>query len=86
MSNERKHSIFIKLKSRKYSQQAPLLPFGFLFSVVCVTGLSKNLLGVTQQVVSSFLVAHDVNQLQVFPGEQQAVEVVQVDVSTVVIL
>lgn len=81
----KENSIFIKLKSRKYSQQAPLLPFGFLFSV-CVTGLSKNLLGVTQQVVSSFLVAHDVNQLQVFPGEQQAVEVVQVDVSTVVIL
>lgn len=30
--------------------------------------------------------ANDVNQLQVLPGEQQAVEVVQVDVSALVIL
>ena len=36
--------------------------------------------------MGSFLVAHDVHQLQVFPGEQQAVEVVQVDVGALVIL
>lgn len=36
--------------------------------------------------MSSLLVANDVNQLQVLPGEQQAVEVVQVDVSALVIL
>lgn len=34
----------------------------------------------------SFLVAHDVHQLQVLPGEQQAVEVVQVDVGALGIL
>lgn len=36
--------------------------------------------------MGSFLVAHDVHQLQVLPGEQQAVEVVQVDVGAPVIL
>lgn len=46
----------------------------------------QNLLGVTQQVVSSFVVAHDVHQLEVLPGEEQAVEVVQVDVGTFVIV
>lgn len=70
----------------KYSQQTPLLPYDLLLSFLRVTGSSKNLLGVTLQVVSSFLVAHDVNQLQVFPGEQHAVEVVQVDVNALVIL
>lgn len=48
--------------------------------------MSENLLGIAQQVVGSFLVAHDVNQLQVLPCEQQAVEVGQVDISRLVIL
>lgn len=51
-----------------------------------VTGYSKNLLGVARQVVSSFLVAHDVDELQVVPGEQQAVEVVQVEFGALVVL
>lgn len=76
---------FIKVRV-KISHQAPLLPFKLLFCVVSVNGMFKNLLGVTQQVVSTFVMAHDVNQLQVLPGEQQAVEVVQVDIFALVIL
>lgn len=36
--------------------------------------------------MSSFLVAHNVNKLEVFPGEQQLVEVVQVDFGALVTL
>lgn len=68
------------------SHQSPLSPFGFLFSLLCVPDLFKNLAGVTQQVVSFFLVAHNVNQFEVFPGEEQAVEVVQVDICALVVL
>ncbi|TNN45843.1 hypothetical protein EYF80_043968 [Liparis tanakae] len=48
--------------------------------------LGKGLRGVAQQVVRSLLVAHDVHQLQVLRGEQQAVEVEQVDVAALVAL
>lgn len=56
-----------------------------MFSVISFTDSSKNLFAVTHKVVGSFFVTHDVNQLEVFSGEQQAVEVVQVDVGICVI-
>lgn len=65
----------------KYSSQAFFLHFGILFA-----GVNKDLFVFTQQVVSFFLVAHYVDQLQVLAGEQQLVEVVQVHISALVIL
>lgn len=60
----------------KFLNQAPFLPSGLFFCFVRVACRRKDLLGVARQIVSSLLVADDVNQFQVGPGEQHLVEVV----------
>lgn len=65
-------------KKGKWSHEASLLAFTLVLAFARVSGLSENLPSVTRQVVGFFLVAHDVNELQVLRGEQQPVEVVQV--------
>lgn len=61
------------------SGQASLFALALVFLLVApVSGSSEDLPAVARQVVSFLLVAHDVNELQVFCGEEQPVEVVQV--------
>lgn len=45
-----------------------------------------NLALIAQQIVGPFLMAHNVHQLEVFPRKEQTVEIVQVDVTALVVL
>lgn len=65
-------------KKGKWSHEGFLLASALVLAVPRVSGWSENLPAVARQVVGFFLVAHDVNELQVLRGEQQPVEVVQV--------
>lgn len=70
----------------KYSRQTLLLCPSLLLSALRVGAAPQHLLIVAQQVVGCLVVAHDVHQFEVVSSEEQPVEVVQVDVTALVIL